>query len=155
MPHTSSKTYTHAAGLSCCFRQWRAESHCRFLHGYALEVALRFRADSLDERRWVMDFGALGEVKAFLVDTFDHKTLVAADDPELSRFEALRDAGLVDLRVVPHTGCEAFAELVFEHVSGWLRTHPDERVRGRVTLDLVEVREHGGNAAGYSPSPKE
>lgn len=148
--HFSSKTYTHATGLSCCFRQWRAESHCRFLHGYALEVALRFRAEVLDDRRWVMDFGGLGEVKAMLVDIFDHKTLVAADDPELPRFRALAEAGLVDLRVVPDAGCEAFALLIFDRVDAWLRAHPDARVRDRVRLDLVEVREHGGNAAAYS-----
>ena len=33
----SSKKYGHDRGLSTAFRQWRADSHCRFMHGYSLE----------------------------------------------------------------------------------------------------------------------
>ena len=29
----STKTYGHDLGLSAAFRQWRAESHCRLIHG--------------------------------------------------------------------------------------------------------------------------
>jgi len=150
MSFYSSKTYTHAEGLSCCFRQWRADSHCRFLHGYALEVEIRFRAESLDERRWVVDFGGLSEVKAFLKDTFDHKTLVASDDPELPRFRELAGAGLVDLRIVPHVGCEEFALLVHQFASNWLRSYADNGTTNRVFVASVEVREHGGNAATFA-----
>lgn len=92
MKFRSTKTYGHDIGLSCCFRQWRSASHCRFLHGYALAVHLEFEADDLDARSWVMDFGSLKPVRQWLVQTFDHKTLVAADDPLLS--ESLFDFGL-------------------------------------------------------------
>ena len=34
--YRSSKTYGHEIGLSAAFRQWRAQSHCRLIHGYAL-----------------------------------------------------------------------------------------------------------------------
>ena len=37
-----TKTYGHDLGLSCCFRQWGASSHCRFLHGYALSFSFTF-----------------------------------------------------------------------------------------------------------------
>ena len=46
------------SGYSTCFRQWRAShSHCQYLHGYAMEFVVTFDGP-LDERNWVMDFGA-------------------------------------------------------------------------------------------------
>ena len=53
----SGKTYTHATGHSCAFRQWRADSHCNLIHGYALQFELQFGSDGLDEKNWVVDFG--------------------------------------------------------------------------------------------------
>lgn len=144
MKYASTKTYGHEIGLSACFRQWRADSHCRFLHGYALAVRLEFEADTLDARNWVMDFGSLKLLKAWLQNTFDHKTLVAEDDPALKRFENLDRDGLIQLMVVPATGCEAFAKLIFDHTNKWLRA---EGHAPRIRLREVEVREHGANSA--------
>lgn len=144
MPFRSTKTYGHEAGLSACFRQWRADSHCSKLHGYALSVKLTFQADRLDERGWVIDFGGLKDVKAWLQDTFDHKTLVAEDDPELSLFRSLAAAGVADLKIVPGVGCENFSSMISDHVTGWLETAGHSP---RVLLVDVEVREHGANSA--------
>jgi 6-pyruvoyltetrahydropterin/6-carboxytetrahydropterin synthase len=140
----SSKTYGHDIGLSCAFRQWRADSHCRFLHGYALAVRLTFEARDLDRNGWVLDFGALKPFKAELVDLLDHKTLVALDDPEFARFEALHEAGVIDMMPVAATGCEALALRIFERCSSWLL---DSGHGPRVRLVSVEVREHGANGA--------
>lgn len=142
MTYTSSKTYGHEVGLSCCFRQWRAPSHCRFLHGYALRVSLWFRAEALDANGWVMDFGGLKPVKAMLEDMFDHKTVVAEDDPDIAAFRSMESAGLVQLRVATSTGCEAFAADIMDRVGAWLRTH-----HPRVALAAVEVGEHAANSA--------
>ena len=57
MPYQSTKQFGQDLGLSCCFRQWRAESHCNQLHGYAIAIRLVFEAEELDVRRWVVDFG--------------------------------------------------------------------------------------------------
>lgn len=154
MPFYSRKTYTHAQGLTCCFRQWRAvDSHCRFIHGYALEIEIQFVADQLDARHWVVDFGGMKGVKAFLHETFDHKTLVAADDPELPRFQDLAAAGLIDLRVVPWVGCEAFTELVYDFLQTWLAEYEPVSDRN-LAIASIEVREHAGNAARYVPDER-
>jgi 6-pyruvoyltetrahydropterin/6-carboxytetrahydropterin synthase len=140
----STKTFGHDLGLSAAFRQWRADSHCKYLHGYALAFTLTFEADDLDNRNWVMDFGGLKEVKDLITAIFDHKTLVAIDDPELTRFEALADAKVIDLVVVQATGCEAFAAQVYRMTQMWLnRAGHAPRVR----LVSVECREHGANSA--------
>lgn len=145
--YRSSKTYGHEIGLSAAFRQWRAQSHCRLIHGYALSVHLEFEADELDERNWVVDFGSLKSFKGQLENTFDHKLLVAADDPMLKHYEALQDAGLAEVVFVPATGCEAFAELIFEAADVWLE---DNGHKPRVRMHHVTVREHGANSATYS-----
>ena len=67
----STKTFGHHLGLSACFRQHRAESHCRLLHGYALQIKLTFEADTLDVRNWVVDFGALKPLRKRFEELFD------------------------------------------------------------------------------------
>jgi 6-pyruvoyltetrahydropterin/6-carboxytetrahydropterin synthase len=166
--YCSTKTYTHAIGLSCCFRQWRAESHCRFLHGYALEVKLTFSCTELDDRNWTVDFGSLKSFKGWLEDTFDHKLLVAEDDPMLKLFQFMESGSeewspgfkvnwgmgfnkIADVVVVKATGCEAFARMIFEYGEQWLidngyTYHQEERCQ-RVFLEEVEVKEHAANSA--------
>lgn len=142
--YVSTKTYTHSVGLSACFRQWRAQSHCRFLHGYSLEVVFQFAAQNLDKRNWVVDFGGLKNLKGWLEDTFDHKTLVASDDPEIDIFRKLHGDGIIHMREVPACGCEKFAEMIYEYTEQWLK---DAGFAPRCGLVSVEVREHAGNSA--------
>ena len=142
-----TKTYGHELGLSACFRQWKAKSHCRFLHGYPLSFKLQFGCND-DEllNDWVLDFGGLKEVKAWLVDNFDHRMLIADDDPMKDELAALAGLGLANPIIIPGVGCESFAKIVYDRVTDWLG---DTRQAPRVFLHSVEVREHGGNSAIY------
>jgi 6-pyruvoyltetrahydropterin/6-carboxytetrahydropterin synthase len=143
MRYYSTKTFTHSTGLSCCFRQWRAESHCRFLHGYALEVRIEFTAKELDYHNWVFDFGSCKPIKQFLERTFDHKTIMALDDPMIEHFRQMQKDGLIQLVGLPSTGCEAFAEVIFN----WTAKFINEVYGERVVVASVEVKEHAGNSA--------
>lgn len=140
----ATKTYNHEVGLSCTFRQWRSESHCRFMHGYALSVKLEFSASKLDHRNFVIDFGSLKPIKSWLEETFDHKTLVALDDPNYQDFLDMNSRNMIQMVSVEATGCEKFAEMIFLHVQNWLVTTGQNP---RVFLSSVEVREHGANSA--------
>lgn len=144
----STKTFGHEIGLSCCFRQWRAESHCRLSHGYALSFKFVFGTSDLDVRNWCVDYGSLKPLKAILEDTFDHTWLVAEDDPKL---EVIRDLdrvhGIAKVVVVPAVGCEKTAEMVYEVTEQWLK---DAGYSPRVHLVSVEVAEHGANSAIYT-----
>lgn len=143
----STKTYAHSIGLSSCFRQWRAkDSHCQYLHGYALAIRLEFEADTLDDRQWVVDFGSLKSFKGWLESKFDHKLLVAEDDPKRLHLALLQTLGLAQIVWVPATGCESFARLIFQHGQTWLM---DNGYDPRVRMRSVEVSEHGGNSAIY------
>lgn len=144
--YISTKTYGHNIGLSAAFRQWRADSHCKYIHGYALQVRLEFISHELDERNWVVDFGSLKGFKTWLENTFDHKLLVAEDDPQRTRLAHLETYGLARIVVVPATGCEAFAKLIYECGEVWLK---DNGYAPRVAMHRVEVSEHGANSAIY------
>jgi len=142
----SGKVYTHSIGLSCAFRQWRAEhSHCKYLHGYSLQITLTFSALELNERNWVVDFGGLKSLKGWLEETFDHTTLVAEDDPKITLFRELQIADLIQLRVFPHVGMEAMAYYIFQYAEQWLRGAGFPHT----ILQEVEVREHESNFARY------
>jgi 6-pyruvoyltetrahydropterin/6-carboxytetrahydropterin synthase len=138
------KTFGHDLGFSCAFRQWRAESHCRFMHGYALAIELTFEATQLDARNWVIDFGNFKELKEQLKHQFDHKTLVAKDDPELNTFKKLHQDGAINLYVVDRVGCESFAKLVYDTAARWLAD-----TKQAVSLVSCKVSEHGANSAVY------
>lgn len=146
--YASTKRYDHNIGLSCAFRQWRADSHCHFLHGYAVSVRFEFACDKLDERNWVVDFGGLKTLKKRLEDLLDHKTLVAEDDPHLSYLLEMHELGILDVVVLPSVGCEALARIIFDRATEWLRD--EYATKGSwPELRSVEVAEHTGNSAIY------
>lgn len=148
--YQSTKTWGHELGLSCCFRQFKAESHCQYLHGYALAVKVTFEASELDHRNWVVDFGSLKSFKGVLEELFDHTLIVAHNDPMRATLQALDDAGLAQIRILPATGCEAFASFIAHYGAVWLF---DNGYAPRVRLVSVEVREHGANSALYHLPP--
>lgn len=146
MTYQVVKRYGHDQGLSCVFRQWRADSHCKFLHGYALAFELVFEADTLDARNWVIDFGSLKPIKQHLTEMYDHTMLLATDDPLWDDLYHLgmHALGVADIRAVSATGCEAIAEHVHNYVSSWLTTRQHAN---HVRIVKVTVSEHPGNSA--------
>lgn len=141
------KRYGHNAGLSCAFRQFRAEgTHCRYLHGYALAFELTFEGP-LDQRNWVISFGELKEVKSLLEELYDHKTVIERADPELATFKMLEEKRIIQLRVADKVGCEAFAKEVLDKVSKFLEAKKATwAVQQSLRLVSVRVSEHEGNS---------
>lgn len=144
-------------GFSTCFRQWRADdTHCQYLHGYGVSFKIWFEGE-LDERNWVWDFGGMKRAKGkidglspkeWFEYMFDHTTVVAEDDPQLTKyFTKLDNNKTIQLRVVPATGAEKFAEFIFNKVNPFI----EEETEGRVKVVRVEFREHEKNTAIYEP----
>ena len=131
---------------STAFRQWRADSHCKLIHGYRLQCKLWFTADELDDKNWIYDFGGCREIKKLLEKQFDHTTVVAADDPELDTFKLMSEKGMIDLRIAEKgVGIEWTAEWVYETTNKFVT----EQTNSRVRVIKVEVWEHEGNSAIY------
>lgn len=142
----STKTYGHDLGLSACFRQWRANSHCALLHGYALSFKFVFEAKDLNAKNWVVDFGGLKRLKEALVESFDHKLVIAEDDPDRKTFEALHEADLADVVITPHVGCEMFAFTAWQYADAIIQS---SGMGDRVRVVSCECAEHGANSAIY------
>ena len=141
-------------GFSTVFRQWKAsETHCRFLHGYDVEFIITFEGE-LDERNWVWDFGGMKRAKntidgmmpkAWMDYMFDHTFVVAEDDPFKESFLKMDEAGAAQVRIVPATGAERFAEFVYNKVNKFVQAETE----GRVRVVSVEFMENHKNSAIY------
>ena len=143
MSHTSSKLIELG---STAFRQPRANSHCRFIHGYQLKARVTFACNELDENNWVFDFGGLKKLKTVYREQFDHTLVVASDDPEIETLKHLGVSNLAQLRIMPGgVGIERFAEWCFNIADKFV----DEVTDGRVWVSKVTVYEHENNSASY------
>ena len=143
--YESTKTYGNERGLSCCFRQWQADSHCSYLHGYSLGFRFTFETNELDKRNWVYDFGGCKWIKVFLEQTFDHKLLIDKNDPDIDHIYKIHDENMAQVFTMDGVGCEKFSE----HVYNFVEPKVDEETKGRVRLKSVECFEHGANSAIY------
>ena len=150
----SSKVFD---GFSTVFRQWKANTtHCQYLHGYGVSFKVYFEGE-LDERNWVWDFGGMKRAKTqidgmspkeWMDYMFDHTLIAAEDDPALEDFMTLDETGIIQLRVIPATGAEKFAEFIFNKLNKFVQTETE----GRVRVTKVKFAEHGKNAAYYVES---
>ena len=147
----SSKVFD---GFSTVFRQWKAkETHCRFVHGYGISFKVYFEGE-LDHRNWVWDFGGMKRAKtlidgkqpkAWMDYMFDHTMIIAEDDPEVEAFKQMDTAGVAQVRIIPATGAEKFAEYIYTKLNAFVKTETDNRVK----VTKVKFMEHGKNAACY------
>ena len=148
----SSKVFD---GFSTVFRQWKAkETHCRFVHGYGVSFKVYFEGE-LDHRNWVWDFGGMKRAKTqidgkspkeWMDYMFDHTLVIAEDDPELEAFKQMDRAGVAQVRVIPATGAEKFAQYIYDKLNDFVADETENRVR----VVKVKFMEHGKNAAYYS-----
>ena len=139
----STKTYKQLGPVA--YRQWRADSHCNLVHGYALSFYFEFESDTLDVRNWVMDFGGLRPLKDNLEDWFDHTLLVAQDDPHREALLNLGKLGIAKITEVEKTGCEGIADFLYEYINTIFL--PSYGEQDRIWCSRVEVRETDANMA--------
>lgn len=127
----------------CSHRRWRHDGHCKNVHGYSREFTFTFRADTLTETGFVVDFGKLGFIKSFLDAHFDHTLLLDSDDPCLPALRSFAfEWEFAKIVTFPDVGMEGTARFLHEHLSRPLSDNTD----GRAWIHSIEVRENGKNA---------
>ena len=136
----SSKTFRN---FPCAHRRFRHDGHCAWVHGYSRSFTLWFRTNEVTDNGFVMDFGKLKPVKAWLEDTFDHTLLLDTGDPLIPQFRAIEEQGGCKLVVFDDVGMEGTCAYVKDWVDRWL----EAETGGRVWLHSVEVRENDKNSA--------
>ena len=149
--HQSSKVFD---GFSTVFRQWKAEdTHCRFFHGYGISFKIYFEGE-LDHRNWVWDFGGMKRAKTkidgmspkeWMDHMFDHTMIIAEDDPFIDSLKLMDNAGAAQVRIIPATGAEKFAEYIYNNINPFVLEETNNRVR----VTKVKFMEHNKNAAYY------
>lgn len=144
--YTSTKEYHDE--FPCAYKQWRADTHCNLNHGYSFSIKFYFGANELDRRGWVIDYGGLSELKQILKDQFDHKTIIAADDPDLPTYLELEKSGILKLTILPAMGCERIADMLYKFVNTvYIPDYLGQSEAERVWCYRVEVRETQSNMA--------
>lgn len=141
----STKTYRQIA--PCAYRQWRADSHCNQIHGYAFSFHFEFETDDLDARNWAFDYGGLRPLKDKLEEWFDHTLLVAQDDPMRDELLRLGQLGLAKITEVEKTGCEGLADFLYEYINTIFLPSCGKTEADRLWCCRVEVRETDSNMA--------
>lgn len=136
--------------ISTGHRQWRDDGHCRFIHGYGRIVEIVFGCHELDDRMWVMDFGNLRGVKQFLESHWDHKVLIASDDPLMQQIEEAENCGLLSVTIMDvdqgyGPGIEGSCKWVYDKVGDYI----EDITKGRVWIQQVRIWEHENNSAIY------
>lgn len=135
-------------GFPCTHRQWKASSHCRFVHGYSRSFYFEFQSHELTKEGWVVDFGGLKKIKSWLDHMFDHTFLVSEDDPAMDAFVQLNNDGVIQMRVYENVGMEGTAKYVYAQVNPMIK----ELTENRAWISRLEVRENDKNSAIYIPN---
>jgi len=143
--YTCTKRYLE---ISVCHRHWRADTHCALVHGYARTVEITIGCDELDERGWVFDLGDLRPIRHFLEEAWDHRTLIADDDPLLPELRALEAKGGINLHVMDTSKgwgptLEGSCQFVYDHANPIVQ----KASSGRARVIKIEIWEKGDNRA--------
>ena len=136
--------------ISVGHRQWRDDGHCAWVHGYGRYIQFTFEGD-LDERQWVMDFGDLKDIKQWLEEQWDHRVMIASDDPQLDKLKEMHDLNIMNINVMDvekgwGPGIEASCKFVYDHGQPIIT----QKTNGRVKITKVEIWEHERNSAVYT-----
>lgn len=145
LPYRSTKTFSN---LPCAHRQHRHDGVCAFVHGYSRSFYFLFGATQLDRCGFVVDFGKLKLLKAWLDSNFDHTLLLNADDHLLPLFREVEAQGGARIILPPYgPGMEGSAHWALEAAQGFL--DGDHATASRCYVVAVECRENDKNSAIY------
>lgn len=146
---SSTKAFTN---LPCGHCQWfdlepdGSPGECSSIHGYDRTVRVTFSGE-VDEYGWIIPFGELKSVKAFIEYYFDHTTVIPADDVRIKKIpkSMTSEGGLLSkLRILPYgVSMEMSSLFVWEHVNQYIYQNTD----GRCYVSKVESIEHERNSA--------
>ncbi len=138
---TCKKTYRD---IPFAHRQHRHDGHCALIHGHNWAITLTFACRETDINGFVVDFGKLGYLKAWIDEHLDHACLFNEDDPEKEKL--LSDYGrLFRPYFIPNCSCEGIARHLYEVFNPMVREATDERA----WIVSVEIEEDSKNSAKF------
>ena len=140
---TCKKTYRD---IPFAHRQHHHDGHCALIHGHNWTITLTFACQETDANGFVVDFGKLKYLKAWIDENLDHACLFNQDD--LEKDALLDQAGhLFKAYILPNSSCEGIAQHIFEVFNPMVRSQNSDRV----WITQVEIEEDSKNSATYRP----
>ena len=141
---TCSKTYRD---IPFAHRQHRHGGHCSLIHGHNWAITLTFACQKSDANGFVIDFGDLKYLNAWIARNLDHACLFNESDLESEALLA-QFGHLFKAYILPNTSCEGLAQ----HLHGVFNPMVLAQTEGRVWVTKVEVEEDSKNSATYLPN---
>lgn len=140
---TCKKTYRD---IPFAHRQHLHVGHCAHIHGHNWAITLTFACRETDANGFVVDFGALKYLKAWIDEHLDHACLFNENDPEKDAL--LASVGhLFKPYILPNCSCEGLARHIYEVFNPLVL----EQTADRVWITEVEIEEDSKNSAAYRP----
>jgi 6-pyruvoyltetrahydropterin/6-carboxytetrahydropterin synthase len=128
-------------------RQHLHDGHCALIHGHNWTITLTFACSEPDASGFVVDFGKLKYIKAWIDEHLDHACLFNQSDAEAARL--LDNAGeLFKAYILPNCSCEGLAQ----HLHGVFDAMVREQSGGRAWITETEIQEDSKNSAAYRPA---
>ena len=127
-------------------RQHLHEGHCSLIHGHNWGITLTFACRETDANGFVVDFGKLKYLKAWIDEHLDHACLFNAEDPEIEQL--LTNTGhLCKAYILPNCSCEGIAQHLHVIFDQMVRVETNNRA----WITQIEIAEDSKNSAAYRP----
>jgi 6-pyruvoyltetrahydropterin/6-carboxytetrahydropterin synthase len=139
-----SKTYKD---IPFAHRQPLHEGHCSKIHGHNWSITLEFQASELDKNGFVVDFGKLKYIKAFIDSTLDHACLFSKDDAIIGDLANSSYGDLFNICWVENASCEGIALFLYETFSKLIKENEGDRV----SIKTITLNEDAKNFVTYTP----
>jgi|GEM_PF-49396 len=138
-----SKVYSE---IPFAHRQYLHPGHCSRIHGHNWTIKLTFSCDSFDTCGFVVDFGKLKYIKAWIDEHLDHACVIAIEDPSREIIRKL-EPNLIKAYEVQNSSCEGLSQHLWEIFSALLCKYEGSRA----WISQFELFEDSRNATCYVP----
>ena len=141
---TCSKVYKD---IPFAHRQPLHKGNCSKIHGHNWSIIIEFEAKELDANGFVVDFGNLKYIKAFIDEHLDHACLFSKEDSQVQDLSQSEFNDLFKILWVDNASCEGIAQFLFETFSQLVK----EKEAGRVYIRSLKLYEDEKNFVSYAP----
>lgn len=142
MTLTCTKTYFD---VPFAHRQHLHDGHCSFIHGHNWDIRVTFGCERTDENGFVVDFGKLKFLKAWIEENLDHACALSRGDPLAPKLVAAAPEAW-KVYYCDECSCEGLARELFRVFDALVRRETDSRA----FVVSVEVSEDKKNSAAFS-----
>ena len=144
---TCTKTYRD---IPFAHRQHCHDGRCALIHGHNWTITLTFACHRTDVNGFVVDFGKLKCLKAWIDAHLDHACLFNESDPEKDRILEVF-GGLFKPYILPSCSSEGIAR----HLHGVFNPMIRRETGDRAWIVSVEIGEDSKNSACFHPPRNE